>query len=91
MMPCTRGAGPLWLCLLGILALACGKSPGGAPDGTSPGAAIHKKVFSYARLQSHKNLDPQKQFDGASAEIVGNVYDTEGRLLIAIAIITRCF
>jgi oligopeptide transport system substrate-binding protein len=70
------GAARAGLLVLGLLALGCGKSPDDSRDGTAAGiAAPHKKVFAYARLQSHKNLDPQKQLDGASSDIVGNVYD----------------
>ncbi|HMI94545.1 MAG TPA: ABC transporter substrate-binding protein, partial [Polyangiales bacterium] len=56
--------------LVGTLswASACGTNqPGG--DG--------RKVFRYgARVSSAKSLDPVKQFDAASAELIQNVYDS---------------
>jgi ABC-type transport system substrate-binding protein len=53
-----------------LLALALGGCTG---DGGTHGL---KKVFSMVRGSAHKSLDPVRQFDSASAEIVGNVYDT---------------
>jgi ABC-type transport system substrate-binding protein len=35
-----------------------------------------KKVFTHLRTSAHKSLDPMKQFDQASAQVVSNVYDT---------------
>ena len=60
-----------------ILNMSCTKkqspTPSSVSDATSPG---EKKVFQYYRSSAHKTLDPMKQFDQASAEIVSNVYDT---------------
>ena len=54
---------------LGVLSLAgCG--------GDEPAPASDKKIFYDARRSAHKSLDPPRQFDGASAEIVMNVFDT---------------
>jgi oligopeptide transport system substrate-binding protein len=53
------------LCLLLVAAVA----------GCSRHAASTKRVFTFYRSSAHKSLDPVKQFDGASAELVGNVYD----------------
>jgi len=52
---------------------------GAAPavEDTAPApAASGAKIFSDARRTPHKTLDPMRQFDQASAEIVMNVYDT---------------
>ena len=40
------------------------------PDGSV------KKIFHYFRVAAHKSLDPQKQFDSASADMINVVYDT---------------
>ena len=40
------------------------------PDGSV------KKIFHYFRVAAHKSLDPQKQFDSASADMIVMVYDT---------------
>ncbi|MBL90626.1 MAG: ABC transporter substrate-binding protein [Myxococcales bacterium] len=56
----------LFLCLSG-----CTKSMTEYnPDGSI------KKIFHYFRSAAHKSLDPQKQFDSASADIINVVYDT---------------
>jgi ABC-type transport system substrate-binding protein len=56
------------------LALACGDS---ADKGKSDAPnAPQKKIFQYLRSSAHKSLDPVKQFDAASAELVSNVYDS---------------
>lgn len=57
-----------------VLALACN----GGGDKPKPGepAAPAKKVFNYLRSSAHKSLDPVKQFDAASAELISNVYDS---------------
>ncbi|MCH7708275.1 MAG: ABC transporter substrate-binding protein [Myxococcales bacterium] len=55
--------------------VACG---GGESDGSvarSPGEPAANELF-LLRSSAHKSLDPVKQFDQASAEIVNNVYDT---------------
>ena len=72
----------LWLAL--GLALACSDaSETTAPEGTAATAAANgKKVFHYRRSSAYKTLDPMKQFDQASAELVMNLYDTllDGRV-----------
>jgi len=35
-----------------------------------------KKIFHHFRTAAHKSLDPQKQFDSASADLITSVYDT---------------
>lgn len=42
---------------------------------STAGGAGEKKVFNYFRSSVHKSLDPMKQFDEASADIIDNVYD----------------
>jgi ABC-type transport system substrate-binding protein len=39
-------------------------------------ASSGKKVFTFYRSSAHKSLDPVKQFDTASAELIANVYDS---------------
>jgi oligopeptide transport system substrate-binding protein len=56
-----------WLLWWGLCLCACT---------TGSGARSPKKVFSFARTSAHKSLDPVKQFDAASAEIIENLYDT---------------
>ncbi len=57
--------------LLGLLP-ACSKlGCGGAGAGRGS-----KKIFHYLRTSAHKSLDPVREFDSASAEVVTNVYDT---------------
>lgn len=34
------------------------------------------KVFTYARASAHKSLDPMRQFDGASGDLIRNLYDS---------------
>lgn len=55
-------------------AIACGDST--EKGGTDAPNAKPKKIFQYLRTSAHKSLDPVKQFDAASAELVSNVYDT---------------
>jgi oligopeptide transport system substrate-binding protein len=43
---------------------------------TAAGADSGKKIFYDVRRSAHKSLDPMRQFDQASAEIIMNVYDT---------------
>lgn len=45
--------------------------------GSTPSTATSdgKKVFQHYRTSAHKTLDPMKQFDQASAQVVSNVYD----------------
>jgi ABC-type transport system substrate-binding protein len=58
-----------------VLALACGDSSSKGGDKPAPDAP-QKKIFQYLRSSAHKSLDPVKQFDAASAELVSNVYDS---------------
>ncbi len=71
------------LALTVILTLALGacggskKSSSGGGEGDAPAAAgDQKKVLNLWRLSAHKSLDPVRQFDSASADLVGNIYDT---------------
>ena len=70
------------LALTVILTLALGacggsKSSSAGGEGDAPAAAGNqKKVLNLVRGSAHKNLDPVKQFDQASADIVSNLYDT---------------
>ncbi|MBQ49968.1 MAG: ABC transporter substrate-binding protein [Zetaproteobacteria bacterium] len=66
-----------WLTILATTALVSGlggctknKDSETKADGSKP------KIFNYLRTAAHKSLDPAKQFDAASAQIVSNVYDT---------------
>jgi ABC-type transport system substrate-binding protein len=65
--------GPL---LLAIALSSPSASCGGRKQGESAQLAAPKKIFNYLRTSAHKSLDPVKQFDSASGEIVNNVYDT---------------
>ncbi len=70
-MTTTAHTALLALCLsLAVLlgSTGCGEDEAASNDG--------KKIFYDARRSAHKSLDPPKQFDGASAEIVMNVFDT---------------
>jgi len=66
------------LCIVATLALgACGGDKTDGAGATGDGNTKQsKKVFNYLRTAAHKSLDPVKQFDSASADLVGNVYDT---------------
>jgi oligopeptide transport system substrate-binding protein len=55
---------------------ACTKSCRGKKDEGVGAAGGAKKVFRYVRISEERSLDPQKQFDEASSDIVTNVYDT---------------
>jgi ABC-type transport system substrate-binding protein len=67
-----------------LLGLAASLAPGCSREGESGAAGVPSdgeasgaaKIFYDARRTAHKTLDPMKQFDQASAEIVMNVYDT---------------
>ncbi|MGE4607610.1 MAG: ABC transporter substrate-binding protein [Myxococcota bacterium] len=64
-----------------MLALAaisgCGDEVDRPPSSTSlDQPAASAKVFYGQRSAAHKNLDPIKQFDSQSSEIIANVYDT---------------
>lgn len=67
-----------WKVLAAATALAlsaggCKCSGNGASSASGEGG--NQKVFQYFRTSVHKSLDPMKQFDEASADIVENVYD----------------
>ena len=47
-----------------------------APKADKQGDANATRVFTYARYSAHKSLDPMRQFDGASGDIVRNLYDS---------------
>ncbi|MBH23025.1 MAG: ABC transporter substrate-binding protein [Myxococcales bacterium] len=73
----------LTLGLLATLTSCACKSENGGGDGGGSKPAIEKgedgkpiKVLNYFRSAAHKSLDPPKQFDSASAELIDNVYDT---------------
>jgi oligopeptide transport system substrate-binding protein len=56
-----------------------GEEGSSTPSTSEAGAraeAEGKKVFYDRRATAHKSLDPPRQFDSASAELVMNVYDT---------------
>jgi oligopeptide transport system substrate-binding protein len=58
---------------LSVTLAGCGQAPDTAVAGTD---AEDKKIFYDRRSSAHKNLDPPRQFDSASADIILNVYDT---------------
>ncbi len=66
---------PVVACLVGFLT-ACGggeDKASGEPYVSDPEVG---KIFRYARRSAYKTLDPMKQFDQASAEIITNLFDT---------------
>lgn len=71
-VPTRLAAAFLAMALLG----ACGDDAKKKPDGEGAAEAPSKKIFNYVRGSAHKSLDPVKQFDQASSEIISNVYDT---------------
>ncbi len=59
-----------------LLTTSCGQC-GGSGNAEGEGAnQASKKIFQYMRADAHKSLDPVKQFDSASAQLIRNVYDT---------------
>jgi oligopeptide transport system substrate-binding protein len=54
---------------------SCSQSSDDSATNEDPNAA-GKKILQMVRASVHRSLDPVKQFDQASAEIVTNVYDT---------------
>lgn len=64
----------VWLCALSLVA-GCDCGGGKSEDGSASGGA-NKKVFTFNRQSEHKSLDPVRQFDAASAELIMNLYDT---------------
>lgn len=71
--PISRSV-PAAVCAALLLALA--SAPGCGGERSAPSEDDGKKVFYDARRTAHKTLDPPQQFDGASAELVTNLYDT---------------
>jgi oligopeptide transport system substrate-binding protein len=71
--------------LASLSLLACGGDKTQPRAGATAASAPAAKTFSYARLEAFKNLDPVKQFDGASSELVRNLYDG----LLAYAYLAR--
>jgi len=59
---------------LAILAPALLPGCGDAPTSGADEQAL--RIFNDARTSAHKSLDPPRQFDQASSEIIMNVYDT---------------
>ena len=58
------------------LGLSCKPTPKSDDSVTdSKGITSKKMVFNYLRGTAHKSLDPMKQFDSASADLVANIYD----------------
>jgi ABC-type transport system substrate-binding protein len=57
---------------LAVLAalMGCGDDPGSGSE------TAETKIFYDQRQSAHKSLDPPRQFDQASSEIIMNVYDT---------------
>lgn len=64
---------PLAHALSVLLALALGACGGNKHEASGAGA---KKVFRFNRAEAFKTLDPMKQNDQASIELVSNVYDS---------------
>jgi ABC-type transport system substrate-binding protein len=60
---------------LALLALFAAPFAAGCGEPQAP-TASDLKVFNDARRSVHKSLDPPRQFDQASSEIIMNVYDT---------------
>ena len=60
--------------LTALMAFGCKPPAKKAPKQTDVSAPA-KTVFSYARTSAHKSLDPMRQFDGASGDLVQNLYD----------------
>lgn len=51
---------------------SCTKKKASEVSGTKTGP----KIFYHYRISEEKSVDPQRQFDGASAQLVQSVYDT---------------
>ncbi|MGE0174468.1 MAG: ABC transporter substrate-binding protein [Oligoflexales bacterium] len=65
------------LTLVALFLASCTKSCSGSSESSdAPGTTGGKKIFQSFRTSVHRSLDPVKQFDQASAEIVTNLYDT---------------
>jgi len=60
--------------LCGILALACSEPASDAGDGARGEDGV--EILRLHRASEHKSLDPVKQFDQASHELIHNLYDT---------------
>ena len=62
-----------WALVAALFWAGCGGDDA-APRQAGDGSPL--KVFTDRRGSAHKSLDPPRQFDGASSEIIMNVYDT---------------
>ena len=72
-VPIRRRTHAITLVSAAILA-ACGGGDD-SRNARAPGEPAPNELHLF-RTTAHKSLDPTKQFDSASAEIVNNVYDT---------------
>jgi oligopeptide transport system substrate-binding protein len=59
-----------------LLIASCTKSCGSGKSFLSEEEQKGKKIFNYVRTSAHRSLDPVKQFDEASSELISNIYDT---------------
>ena len=58
---------------LAVTLAGCSEDAGGPATGRG-GEAL--KIFYDQRRSAHKSLDPPRQFDSASADMIMNLYDT---------------
>ncbi len=64
------------LVLVGLMAFTVVLAPGCQPNSQNSGNdRTDLKVLHYFRTTNYKSLDPPKQFDAVSMEIINNVYD----------------
>ena len=70
----TPGRAAMAAALLACLACSGGDTPSSGTPGSA--GADGKKIFRHFRSSEHKSLDPVKQFDQASHELIANLYDT---------------
>ena len=61
------------LAALAVTLAGCGDDAG-VPSAGQGGEAL--KIFYNHRASAHKSLDPPRQFDSASSDLIMNVYDT---------------
>jgi oligopeptide transport system substrate-binding protein len=62
--------------MIGLTLVASCTKCGGKDSESSSTASTGPKVFSFARTSAFRSLDPVKQFDEASSEMISNIYDT---------------